>query len=67
MDAQSRFLRRRAAEKREMETCCDCTGCDTCTGFVRNCTCDHDLSFLAERRKAAEERARSFAKGNDVA
>lgn len=48
-EAQRRFLRRKFAEDRELETSCDCAGCDKCRGFVRNCTCDHDLSFLRMR------------------
>lgn len=49
--AQQAYLRKRFAQQRDEETCCDCPGCETCKGFVRNCKCDHDLSFLEERRK----------------
>lgn len=45
-EAQRRFLRARAIKERDMEKCCDCPGCDTCKGFVRNCKCDVDMSFL---------------------
>jgi len=62
---QRKYLRRKFADDKEMETCCDCPGgaacpipADTdgkynpCKGFVRNCTCDTDLSFLHERQQA---------------
>ena len=39
-EAAKRFLRRKYAADRDLEKCCDCPGCDTCTGFKRNCPCD---------------------------
>ncbi len=58
-EAQKRFLRRRWVEKKESETCCDCPGCETCKGFVRNCTCDHDMEWY--KVKYGQERDRKVA------
>ncbi len=55
-EAQKRYLRRRYAQERENETCCDCPGCDKCKGFVRNCTCDHDTEWLRIRHGKQEDR-----------
>jgi hypothetical protein len=48
-EAQRRYLRKKFAKEREEEKGCDCPGCDKCAGFVRNCTCDHDLTWLRMR------------------
>lgn len=50
-DKQLQFLKKKFAKEREEERCCDCPGCATCTGFVKNCTCDHDLSWLRMRHE----------------
>lgn len=49
-EGQKRWLRTHFAKEADMARCCDCPGCETCKGFVRNCKCDYDLSFLEERR-----------------
>lgn len=47
---QQHYLRKKYAKARDEETGCDCPGCDTCKGFVRNCTCDiKRLSHYEER------------------
>lgn len=56
-DGQRRHLRKRFARERDEEGCCDCPGCDSCKGFVRGCTCDHDLSWLQSRNGTNKEDA----------
>ena len=39
--AQQKYLKRMyAARAKDDDKCCDCAGCDKCTGFVAGCKCD---------------------------
>lgn len=54
---QKHYLKRRAIAEKRNARCCDCRGCDTCTGFVTGCTCDEEpIHDILERIRGHRER-----------